>query len=295
MLVYIPRYSMYPTADMRQIHTNEIIEKVKNLSIEINTSLGEDITDVLKKAQRAEESPAGKHLLNYLLENIQIAKEEAVPICQDTGLAVIFVEIGQDLHIEGGDLKEAINEGVRQGYREGYLRKSVLNDPLLRENTGDNTPAIIHVDVVPGDSLKIRMAAKGGGSENSSAMKMMKPSDGVKGIREFVLDTVKKAWGNPCPPIIVGIGIGGNFEMAPILAKKALFRHLGDHNPAPHLAELEGELLAAVNRMGIGPEGFGGTITALAVHVEAAPCHIASLPVAVNIDCHVSRHKEIIL
>lgn len=280
---------------MRQINTDEIIDKVRNLSIEINTNLGEDVAEALKKAWKTEESPAGKHLLNYLLENIQIAREEAVPICQDTGLAVLFVEIGQDVHIVGGDLKEAINEGVRQGYREGYLRKSVLNDPLLRENTGDNTPAIIHFEVVHGDGLKIKMAAKGGGSENSSAMRMMKPSDGVTGIKEFVLDTVKKAWANPCPPIIVGVGIGGNFETAPILAKKALFRHLRDRNPLPHLAELEGDLLSAVNRLGIGPEGFGGTVTALAVHVEAAPCHIASLPVAVNIDCHVSRHREIIM
>lgn len=280
---------------MRQINTDEIIEKVKTLSMEINTNLGEDIADALKNARKTEESPAGKHLLNYLLKNIQIAKEEAVPICQDTGLAVLFIEIGQDVHIVGGDLKEAINEGVRQGYREGYLRKSVLNDPLLRENTGDNTPAIIHFEMVSGGGLKIKMAAKGGGSENSSAMRMMKPSDGVTGIREFVLDTVKKAWANPCPPIIVGIGIGGNFETAPILAKKALFRHLGGHNPVPHLAELEGELLSAVNKLGIGPEGFGGTVTALAVHVEAGPCHIASLPVAVNIDCHVSRHREIIM
>jgi len=280
---------------MRQIHINEIIENVRNLSIEINTSLGEDVTEALKKAQDAEQSVTGRQLLGHLLENIKIAREESLPICQDTGLAVIFVEIGQDLHIEGGDLREAINEGVRQGYREGYLRKSVLNDPLLRKNTGDNTPAIIHVDVVPGDSLKIRMAAKGGGSENSSAMKMMKPSDGVEGIKDFVLDTVRNAWANPCPPIIVGLGMGGNFEMAPILAKKSLFRHLGDHNPAPHLANLERELLAEVNRLGIGPEGFGGTVTALAVNIEAAPCHIASLPVAVNIDCHVSRHREIVI
>ena len=280
---------------MRQIHINEIVERVKALSIEINTALGEDIVDALKKAAEMEESSIGKEVLGHLLENIKIAREESLPICQDTGLAVIFVEMGQNVHIIGGDLKEAINEGVRQGYREGYLRKSVLNDPLLRENTGDNTPVIIHFEIVPGDSLKIKMAAKGGGSENSSAMRMMKPSDGATGIEEFVLDTVKKAWANPCPPIIVGVGIGGNFEMAPILAKKALFRRLGGHNPAPHLAELEGELLAAVNRLGIGPEGFGGTVTALAVQIEAAPCHIASLPVAVNIDCHVSRHREVIL
>lgn len=280
---------------MRQIHIDEIVERVKTLSIEINTTLGEDIVDALKKAAEMEESSIGKEVLGHLLENIKIAREESLPICQDTGLAVIFVEMGQDVHIIGGDLREAINEGVRQGYREGYLRKSVLNDPILRNNTGDNTPAIIHIDIVPGEQLKIRMAAKGGGSENSSAMKMMKPSDWVEGIKEFVLDTVNKAWANPCPPIIIGLGIGGNFEMAPILAKKALFRHLGDHNPAPHLADLERELLAEVNRLGIGPEGFGGTVTALAIHIEAAPCHIASLPVAVNIDCHVSRHREIVI
>ena len=277
---------------MRQVHVNEIVERVKALSVEINTGLGEDIVDALKKAAEMEESSIGKEVLGHLLENIKIAREESLPICQDTGLAVIFVEMGQDVHIIGGDLREAINEGVRQGYREGYLRKSVLNDPLLRKNTGDNTPAIIHMELVPGEQLKIRMAAKGGGSENSSAMKMMKPSDGVEGIKSLVLDTVKKAWANPCPPIIVGIGIGGNFEMAPILAKKSLFRHLGDHNLAPHLAKLERELLAEVNGLGVGPEGFGGTVTALAVHIEAAPCHIASLPVAVNIDCHVSRHIE---
>lgn len=280
---------------MRQIYINEIIEKVKALSIEINTNLGEDIVGALKKAQEAEESPTAKQTLSYLLENIRIAKEETLPICQDTGLVVVFLEIGQDVHMIGGDLREAINEGVRQGYREGYLRKSVLNDPLLRKNTGDNTPAIIHAEIVPGDHLKIRMAAKGGGSENSSAMKMIKPSDGVEGIRAFVRDTVKNAWANPCPPVIVGVGIGGNFETAPVLAKKALFRHLGDHNPASHLANLERELLSDVNRLGIGPEGFGGTVTALAVHIEAAPCHIASLPVAVNIDCHVSRHREVIV
>ncbi len=280
---------------MRQIHINEIVERVKALSVEINTTLGEDIVDALKKAEEMEESSIGKEVLGHLLENIRIAREESLPICQDTGLAVIFVEMGQDVHIIGGNLRGAINEGVRQGYREGYLRKSVLDDPILRKNTGDNTPAIIHIDVVPGNSLKIRMAAKGGGSENSSAMRMMKPSDGVEGIKEFVLDTVNKAWANPCPPIIIGLGIGGNFETAPILAKKALFRHLGVHNPAPHLAELERELLIEVNKLGVGPEGFGGTVTALAVHIEAAPCHIASLPVAVNIDCHVSRHREILV
>lgn len=280
---------------MRQIDVNEIIEKVKTLSVEINTSLGEDVVDALKKAHEIEKSPVGKETLGHLLENIRIAKQESVPICQDTGLAVIFVELGQDVHITGGDLREAINEGVRQGYREGFLRKSVLDDPLLRKNTGDNTPAIIHIDVVKGDRLKIRMAAKGGGSENSSAMKMMKPSDGADGIKSFVLETVRNAWANPCPPIIVGVGLGGNFETAPILAKKALFRHLGDHNPAPHLAGLERELFIAVNSLGVGPEGFGGTVTAIAVNIEAAPCHIASLPVAVNIDCHVSRHRELMI
>lgn len=280
---------------MRQIHISEIIEKVRALSIDINTNLGKDIADALKRSQEVEESPTGKQTLAYLLENIKIAREESVPICQDTGLAVFFVEIGQDVHIFGGDLKDAINEGVRRGYRDGYLRKSVLGDPLLRMNTGDNTPAVIHFNIVSGDKLKIGMAAKGGGSENSSAMRMMNPSDGVTGIKEFVQDTVKKAWANPCPPIIIGIGIGGNFEMAPTLAKKALFRHLGDHNSTPHLAELEKDILQEVNRLWIGPEGFGGTVTALAVHIEAAPCHIASLPVAVNIDCHVSRHGEVII
>jgi len=280
---------------MRQIHIAEIIEKVRALSIDINTNLGEDVAGALKRSQEVEESPAGKQTLAYLLENIKIAREESIPICQDTGLAIIFVEMGQDVHIIGGNLRDAINEGVRQGYCDGYLRKSVLDDPILRRNTGDNAPAVIHIDIVPGDKLKIKMAAKGGGSENSSAMRMMKPSDGVEGIREFVLDTVRRAWANPCPPIIVGIGIGGDFERAPALAKKALFRHLGDHNPAPHIADLEMKILNEVNGLGIGPEGFGGTVTALAVHIDVEPCHIASLPVAVNIDCHVSRHREVML
>ena len=280
---------------MRQIHIAEIIEKVRALSIDINTNLGEAVAGALKRSQEVEESPAGKQTLAYLLENIKIAREESIPICQDTGLAIIFVEMGQDVHIIGGNLRDAINEGVRQGYCDGYLRKSVLDDPILRRNTGDNAPAVIHIDIVPGDKLKIKMAAKGGGSENSSAMRMMKPSDGVEGIREFVLDTVRRAWANPCPPIIVGIGIGGDFERAPALAKKALFRHLGDHNPAPHIADLEMKILNEVNGLGIGPEGFGGTVTALAVHIDVEPCHIASLPVAVNIDCHVSRHREVML
>lgn len=280
---------------MRQVHVDEIIEKVRNLSVEINTYLGDDIVNALKEAQEIEESPTGKNTLGCILENIRIAREESVPICQDTGLAVIFVEIGQDVHIAGGDLRDAINEGVRRGYKDGYLRKSVLNDPILRENTGDNTPAIIHFEMVSGDALRIRMAAKGGGSENSSAMKMMKPSDGVDGIKGLVVETVRMAWANPCPPVIVGIGLGGNFETAPLLAKKAIFRHLGDPNPAPHLAGLERELLTEVNEIGVGPEGFGGTVTALAVHIEAAPCHIASLPVAVNLDCHVSRHREVVI
>lgn len=280
---------------MRRIDVKEIIEKVRALSIDINTNLGEDIAAALKKAQETEKSLTGKQTLSYLLENIRIAGKESVPICQDTGLAVLFVTIGQDVQIVGGNLKDAVNEGVRLGYRDGYLRKSVLDDPILRKNTGDNTPAVIHIDIAPGDKLSIKMAAKGGGSENSSAMRMMKPSDGVEGIKEFVLDTVKKAWANPCPPIIVGIGIGGNFELAPLLAKKAIFRHLGDHSQTPHLAGLESELLKEVNNLGIGPEGFGGSVTALAINIEAAPCHIASLPVAVNIDCHVSRHKEAII
>ena len=280
---------------MRQIHIDEIIEKVRALSIDINTNLGEDVAGALKRSQEVEESPAGKQTLAYLLENIKIAREESIPICQDTGLAIIFVEMGQDVHIIGGNLRDAINEGVRQGYCDGYLRKSVLDDPILRRNTGDNAPAVIHIDIVPGDKLKIKMAAKGGGSENSSAMRMMKPSDGVEGIKKFVLDTVRRAWANPCPPIIVGIGIGGDFERAPALAKKALFRHLGDHNPAPHIADLEMKILNEVNGLGIGPEGFGGTVTALAVHIDVEPCHIASLPVAVNIDCHVSRHREVML
>ena len=234
-------------------------------------------------------------MLKDLYANSELAAKEQMPICQDTGTAVVFLEIGQEVYIKGGYIYDAVNEGVRQGYYEGYLRKSIVKHPWIRENTGDNTPAIIHADIVPGDTLKIIVAPKGGGSENMSALTMLKPAAGLEGVKQFVIDTVKKAGPNACPPIIVGVAVGGNFEKAAILAKKALLRKLGQAHPDPMVAKVEQELLKKINDLGIGPQGFGGKITALAVHLEIFPCHIASLPVAVNINCHVSRHKSVVL
>jgi fumarate hydratase subunit alpha len=247
-----------------------------------------------KRGEQEEESPSGREVFRQLLENARIAASERVPMCQDCGLAVVFVELGQDVHVTGGDFQQAIQEGVRQGYGEGYLRKSLCH-PLTRANTGDNTPAVIHTEIVPGDHLKITVVPKGGGSENMSRVFMLKPAEGLAGIIDRVLTTVREAGPNPCPPIIVGVGIGGTFERAGILAKKALLRHVGSVNPDPELAALEQRLLQGVNDLGIGPQGLGGRITALAVHVVMQPCHIASLPVAVNIQCHAARHKEVIL
>jgi fumarate hydratase subunit alpha len=278
---------------VRQINCNLITATVKKLFIEANTVLGTDVVEALRQSLPQEESTTGKEVLVKIMENAEIACHSKMPICQDTGLAVVFLEIGQDVHIAGGNLREAIDEGVRLAYAEGYLRKSVC-DPLTRKNTQDNTPAIIHVDIVEGDKLKIIAMPKGGGSENMSAVKMLTPAAGIEGIKKFVLETVEQAGANPCPPIMVGIGIGGSLEEACILAKKALLRPVGEaNNKDERLVQMEKELYAGINDLGIGPGGLGGRVTALAVSVEMMPCHIASLPVAVNIQCHVARRKEL--
>jgi fumarate hydratase subunit alpha len=280
---------------MREISTKDIIKAVKDMCIDANYNLGKDVEDALRKAYEKEVSPVGKATLSQILENVEISKQGEFPMCQDTGTAVVFVDMGDQVLIKDGNLFEAINEGVRQGYQEGYLRKSILADPIERKNTKDNTPAVIHLDVVKGDKLKIIVAPKGGGSENMSEVKMMKPADGVEGVKEFVIDKVKRSGSNPCPPITVGVGIGGSFEKCAEMAKRALLRPIGSKHPNPFYADLEAELLEEVNKSGIGPQGFGGSQTALAVHIETYPCHIASFPAAVNINCHVARHKEIVL
>ena len=279
---------------MKQISCTEITERVRKMCREANIDLGEDVLQAFRAAQETEESPIGREIMGMLLENARIAKDESIPMCQDTGFAVFFVELGDDVRVTGGNLIEAINEGVRRGYQEGYLRKSICN-PFTRKNTGDNTPAIVHVELVPGDRLKIVFAPKGGGSENMSRVTMLKPSDGKKGIKDFVVTRVKESGANPCPPTIVGVGIGGTFEKAAWLAKKALLRPLGSAHPDQEVALFEQEIFTAINNLGIGPQGFGGRTTSLAVHIEMHPCHIASLPVAVNINCHAHRHKEIVL
>ena len=280
---------------MRQISAETIIDAVRKISIEASYDLGKDVIRAIERAKKYEESPVAKGILDQVLENAKIAKIDKAPMCQDTGFAVLFVELGQDVQVTGGDFYEALNEGVRRGYKDGYLRKSILSDPLERKNTGDNTPAVIHADIVPGDKIKITIAPKGGGSEYMSEVKMLKPADGLQGVKDFVIDRVRRSGGNPCPPIIAGVGIGGTFEKCAMLAKKALLREVGDRNPNKFYADLEVELLEKINKLGIGPQGLGGTTTALDVHIEVHPCHIASLPVAVNIQCHASRHKEIIL
>jgi len=276
---------------VREINVRLIAEKVRDLCMEANTDLGEDVLQAFDRAMKKEESPLGVEILKELKENARIAKEESVPICQDTGFAVVFVELGQDVHLVGGDLREAIEEGVRQGYRDGYLRKSICH-PFTRANTGDNTPAILHTEVVPGNKIKIIVAPKGGGSENMSRVIMLTPSDGVEGIKRFVVQRVRESGSNPCPPTIVGVGIGGTFEQAALLAKKSLLRPLGSKNPDPELDKLESEILTEINKLGIGPQGLGGRTTSLAVHIFMMPCHIASFPLAVNIQCHAQRHKE---
>jgi fumarate hydratase subunit alpha len=280
---------------MREIQAGEITEKVAQLCFDANYQLGEDVAQALKNALNTEESPTGKAILSQLVENAEIAAEGVFPICQDTGFSVFFLELGQDVHIVGGELNEAISEGVRKGYGEGYLRKSIVEDPLRRVNTKDNTPPIIWTDIVPGDALKITLAPKGGGSENMSEVAMLKPADGEDGVKNFVVDKVSRSGGNPCPPIVVGVGIGGTFEKVANLAKKALLRPVGSRNPDPYYADMEEALLERVNKLGIGPQGLGGRTTALDVHVEVFPCHIASLPAAVNIQCHADRHKSVVL
>lgn len=280
---------------MRTLHTNEIIKNIKEMCIEANLHLSGDMEEAIHKAKEDECGELGKQILGQLCENMDIAAEDEIPICQDTGMAVFFVKIGQDLHIEGMNLSDAINEGVRQGYKEGYLRKSVVNDPLLRVNTKDNTPAIIHYDIVPGDKLEILIAPKGFGSENMSRVFMLKPADGAEGVKEAVLQAVLDAGPNACPPVVVGVGIGGDFEKAAIMAKKALTRNVNEGSKLPHIKEMEQELLKKINNSGIGPGGLGGKTTAIAVNIETYATHIAGLPVAVNMCCHVNRHVKRIL
>ena len=277
---------------MREININSIIELVQKLCIDANCYLNEDIENALNACLAHEESALAKNVIETILENSKIAREEQAPICQDTGMAVVFIEIGTDVHISGGDLEGAINEGVRLGYERGYLRKSVVRDPIDRVNTKDNTPAVIHYTINSGDKLKIIVAPKGAGSENMSALKMLKPSDGIEGIKNFVIDTVSKAGPNPCPPILVGVGVGGTMEKCAILSKRALLRQIGTHNASDFWDGIEKELLEKINALGIGPAGFGGKTTALCVNIETFPTHIAQLPVAVNIGCHVTRHAE---
>jgi len=279
---------------MREIHVDDIRDNVARVCVDAAYHLSEDVLTAFDRAIETETAPSAREIIELLKENARVAREEHIPICQDTGIAVFFVEIGQDLRIKNGFIADAINDGVRKGYKEGYLRKSVV-DPLTRKNTGDNTPAIIYTELVPGDKLKISFMPKGAGSENMSAIRMLRPTEGIEGIRSFVLDCVRKAGANPCPPVVIGVGIGGSFEKAALLAKKALLRPVGSPNARLELASLEEMLLKTVNKTGIGPEGLGGKVTAMAVHVESFPCHIASLPVAVNINCHAARHKTIIL
>lgn len=280
---------------MREIDVSEIIYAVRDLCIRANCVLNDDVYNALESAKNTEKSPIGKEILCQLTENADIAKNENVPICQDTGMAIVFVELGQDVHIKGGLLTDAINEGVRRGYKDGYLRKSVVADPFLRENTKDNTPAIIHYDIVEGDKIKIIVAPKGFGSENMSKIYMLKPSAGIEGAKDAIVQAVDEAGPNPCPPMVVGVGVGGNFEMAALLAKKALLRPIGSHSDKPHLREMEEELLERMNSLGIGPQGLGGVTTVLGVNVESFPTHIAGMPIAVNISCHVARHAEVVL
>lgn len=280
---------------IRTINIKEITTNIKEMCIEANHFLSEDMERAMKQAEKAEQSPLGKQILEQLEENLQIAADDMIPICQDTGMAVIFLEIGQDVHLQGGSLEDAVNEGVRQGYVEGFLRKSVVKDPLIRENTKDNTPAVIHYKIVEGSQVKIKVAPKGFGSENMSRVFMLKPADGIEGVKEAVLTAVKEAGPNACPPMVVGVGIGGTFEKCALMAKEALTREVGTHSDIQYVKEMEEELLAKINSLGIGPGGLGGTTTALAVNINTYPTHIAGLPVAINICCHVNRHAHRVL
>lgn len=279
---------------MRAINVREVTERIKDLCVTANYELGSDVLSAFGRASAQEESPVAKDILEQLVENARIAREERIPICQDTGYAVVFVELGQEIDLVGGTLNDAIQTGVRKGYQEGYLRKSVCH-PFTRANTGDNTPAIIHLELVPGSRLRLIVAPKGGGSENMSRVEMLTPAVGIEGIKDYVVERVRAAGSNPCPPTIVGVGIGGTFEQAALIAKKALLRPVGSRNPDSELAEVEADLLDRINRLGIGPQGLGGRTTSLAVHINLMPCHIASLPLAVNIQCHAHRHKEVTL
>jgi len=279
---------------VREIRADEIKRAVKKLCMDANYYLPQDVIDALRKGYEREVSPIGKDILKKILKNIEVAGKQKLPLCQDTGVAVFFIDLGQEVKIVGKSLEDAINEGVREGYSEGYLRKSMVADPLFdRTNTKDNTPCIMHIRIVRGNKVRIAFVPKGGGAENMSRVAMLKPADGVKGVKRFVIQTVEEAGPNPCPPLIIGVGIGGDFEEVSLLAKRALLRKIGQHNPNARYAELEDELLVEINRLGIGPQGLGGRITALAVNIEHFPCHIASLPVAVNLQCHAARHKEI--
>ena len=275
---------------MRTIQVQKITEQIKEMCIAVNHELSADMLRRLSEAKKQEKSVIGCQILDQLEENLQIAREDRIPICQDTGMAVVFMEIGQDVHLEGGNLEDAINEGVRQGYTEGFLRKSVVRDPLIRENTKDNTPAVIHYAIVPGDQVKITLAPKGFGSENMSRVFMLKPADGIEGVKNAILQAVEDAGPNACPPIVVGVGIGGTFEKCALMAKQALARPVDEHSDIPYVKEMEEEMLDKINQLGIGPGGLGGTVTALGVNINTYPTHIAGLPVAVNICCHVNRH-----
>jgi fumarate hydratase subunit alpha len=280
---------------MREVSVKQITKELKRMCMEANYVLSADVKAKLEAQVAVEASPIGESILKDIVKNANVAATNAVPMCQDTGMAVVFLEIGQDVHLVDGDLKEAVNEGVRQGYGEGFLRKSVVKDPILRGNTGDNTPAIIHVDIVPGDKLKMTLAPKGFGSENMSRSKMLKPSDGMQGVEDFIVETVSLAGPNPCPPIVVGVGVGGTIEKAALMAKHALTKELEDTHPEKHISDLETRALDRINKLGIGPQGLGGTTTALGINIETYPTHIAGLPVVVNINCHAARHVECVL
>ena len=280
---------------IRTVQLSEITENIKEMCIEANHFLSPDMKKVFDEAAASEESPLGRQILGQLEENLCIAGEEMIPICQDTGMACVFLEIGQDVHIAGGDLAEAVNEGVRRGYDKGYLRKSVVKDPVRRGNTGDNTPAMLYTEIVPGEQIKVTVGPKGFGSENMSMIRMFKPSAGLQGIKDFILEVVETAGPNPCPPMVVGVGIGVTFDKCALLAKKALMRNTEEPNPDPYYADLEKEILEKINELGIGPQGFGGKTTALALNIETMPTHIAGMPCAVNINCHVTRHKTEVL
>lgn len=277
---------------MREVNVDKVTENIKEMCIEANHFLTDDMKKVFKNAVASEKSPLGKQVLNQLNENLDIAANDMIPICQDTGMAVVFINVGQDVHFTGGNITDAINEGVRQGYIEGFLRKSVVNDPIIRENTKDNTPAVIHYNIVPGDKVDITVAPKGFGSENMSRVFMLKPADGIEGVKDAILTAVKDAGPNACPPMVIGVGIGGTFEKCALLAKKALTRNVEEESTVPYVRELEKEMLEKINKLGIGPGGLGGTQTALAINIETYPTHIAGLPVAVNMCCHVNRHAH---